>query len=67
LQLEEVSPGVGGRKVMLKGLNDSAVFAHYNLLVESALLLGAQKDDAINEMMDLLYFQMAIVNVRICV
>ncbi|CAG2113421.1 unnamed protein product, partial [Medioppia subpectinata] len=39
-ELGEVMPGVGDRNVMLRGLDEPNVKAYYELLVESALLLG---------------------------
>jgi hypothetical protein len=61
----EVSPGIGGRKVMLKGLGDRLVYSYFKLLFESALLLGAQKEDAIHDITDLLNFQIEIIKVSI--
>jgi hypothetical protein len=65
LKVGEVSPGIGGRRVMLKGLGDRLVFSYFKLLFGSATLLGAKKDNAINDITDLLNFQIEIVKVSI--
>ena len=45
------------------GLNDSAVAAYFNLMVESATNLGASKRDAEQQMLDVLNFETTLANV----
>lgn len=60
-------PGVGSRQVMLRGLNDPEVRAYYDLLLESAVLLGAKQfnGNLFYELRKLIDFQILIVNVRL--
>lgn len=45
------------------GLNDSAVAAYYNLMVESATILGAERHEAESQMLDVLAFETQLANV----
>ena len=60
-------PGVGSRQVMLKGLQDPEVRAYFDLLLESAALLGGQEynENLYNELIQLIGFQILVVNVRL--
>lgn len=51
------------RSYLLRGLNDSAVAGYYKLMVESAVMLGANRSDAEREMMDTLKFETVLANV----
>ena len=58
-------PGVGSRKAMLNGLNDPNVRAYFDLLVQSAALLGANQfnPNLLNDLMQLINFQIRVANV----
>ncbi|CAG2122544.1 unnamed protein product, partial [Medioppia subpectinata] len=46
LYLDQPSLGLFDRDLLLKGMNDTSVSAYFDLMVKSAVLLGAQKDTA---------------------
>lgn len=48
---------------MREGLNDSAVAAYYNLMVESATILGAERQEAESQMLEVLAFETQLANV----
>ena len=52
LQLDQASLGMPDRSYLLRGLNDSAVAGYYKLMVESAVMLGAQRDRAEKDMFE---------------
>lgn len=45
------------------GLNDSAVAAYYSLMVESAVILGAERREAEQQLLDVLNFETTLANV----
>lgn len=47
------------------GLNDSAVAAYYSLMVESASLLGASRQEAERQLLDVLNFETTLANVSV--
>lgn len=47
------------------GLNDSAVAAYFNLMVESATMMGADRQEAETQMLDVLAFETQLANVGI--
>lgn len=51
-QLDQASLGMPDRSYLLRGLNDSAVAGYYKLMVESAVMLGAERTRAEKEMLD---------------
>lgn len=55
------------RSYLLRGLNDSAVAGYYKLMVESAVMLGANRERAEVEMLDALKFETILANVSIFV
>ena len=63
-QLDQASLGMPDRSYLLRGLNDSAVAGYYKLMVESAVILGADKTTAEKEMMETLKFETILANVR---
>lgn len=47
------------------GLNDSAVAAYYSLMVESATILGADRREAEQQLLDVLQFETTLANVSV--
>ena len=63
LQLDQPSLGLFDRDLLLKGMSDSSVSAYYELMVKSALLLGAKESVAKKQMMEVLEFETLLANV----
>lgn len=53
------------RNYLLKGVEDPLVSAYYQLMVDSAVLLGANKTKAEEDMKAALLFEIAMANVSI--
>lgn len=51
MQIDQASLGMPDRSYLLRGLNDSAVRGYYNLMVESAVILGADRTRAESDML----------------
>jgi len=51
------------RSYLLRGLNDSAVAGYYKLMVESAVILGADRAQAEKDMLEALQFETILANV----
>lgn len=51
------------RSYLLRGLNDSAVAGYYKLMVESAVILGANRTTAEEQMLETLKFETVLANV----
>lgn len=51
------------RNYLLKGIEDPLVSAYYQLMVDSAVLLGANKTRAEEEMKAALNFEISLANV----
>jgi len=51
------------RSYLLRGLNDSAVAGYYKLMIESAVILGANRTTAEEEMLQTLKFETTLANV----
>ncbi|XP_054166758.1 neprilysin-2-like [Oppia nitens] len=62
LYLDQLSVGLYDRDLLLKGLNDSSVLAYYELMVKSAVLLGADKTVAKKQMKEVLDFETQLAN-----
>ncbi|RWS25636.1 membrane metallo-endopeptidase-like 1 [Leptotrombidium deliense] len=60
--LDQASLGMPDRTYLLRGLNDSAVKGYYKLMVESAVMLGADRQTAEQEMLDALHFETILAN-----
>ena len=52
------------RSYLLKGENDTTVAGYFSLMVESAVMLGADRKYAEQEMREALYFEMLLANVN---
>lgn len=63
IDLDQASLGMPDRSYLLRGLNDSAVAGYYKLMVESSVMLGADRERAEREMLDALYFETILANV----
>lgn len=53
------------RSYLLRGLNDSAVAGYFKLMVESAVILGADRERAEKDMLEALAFETILANVRV--
>jgi predicted metalloendopeptidase len=62
-QLDQASLGMPDRSYLLRGLNDSAVAGYYKLMVESAIILGANRTTAEEQMLEALKFETVLANV----
>lgn len=50
---------------MINGLDDDAVKAYYKFMVENAIVFGANRSQAENEMKEALEFEIKLANVKI--
>ncbi|KAG9511152.1 Neprilysin-2, partial [Fragariocoptes setiger] len=58
IDLDQSSLGLPERSYFMKGFNDTTVAAYYQLMIESAWLLGAPRDDTTRQaMLDVLNFE----------
>ncbi|XP_035210634.1 neprilysin-2-like [Stegodyphus dumicola] len=62
VDLDQASLGMPDRNYLLKGPDDPLVSAYYQLMVDSAALLGANKTTAEKEMKEALLFEISIAN-----
>ncbi|RWS10237.1 membrane metallo-endopeptidase-like 1 [Dinothrombium tinctorium] len=62
IDLDQASLGMPDRTYLLRGLNDSAVRGYFKLMVESAVILGADREVAEREMLDALQFETILAN-----
>ncbi|CAG2104773.1 unnamed protein product [Medioppia subpectinata] len=62
IDLDQASLGMPDRSYLLRGLNDSAVAGYYKLMVESAVILGANRSTAEQEMLETLNFETILAN-----
>lgn len=51
------------REYLVKGIEDKAVKAYYNFMVDNAVIFGANRTRAEEEMKDALEFEMKLANV----
>lgn len=52
------------REFLLRGINDSVVTAYYDYMVDMAVIFGADRETAKDEMMDALEFEISLANVN---
>lgn len=52
------------REYIIRGLEDEVVKAYYDYMVDTAVLLGAERPRAEKEMLAALQFEAALANVR---
>uniref|UniRef100_A0A6G1S6H5 Membrane metallo-endopeptidase-like 1 n=1 Tax=Aceria tosichella TaxID=561515 RepID=A0A6G1S6H5_9ACAR len=62
IELDEVTLGMSSHGDPLQGINDPIVAAYYNLMVDSAVMLGANRLEAESQMMDALSFEILLAN-----
>ncbi|XP_054160650.1 neprilysin-2-like isoform X2 [Oppia nitens] len=62
IDLDQASLGMPDRSYLLRGLNDTAVAGYYKLMVESAVILGANRSSAEEEMLETLNFETVLAN-----
>lgn len=62
VDLDQASLGMPDRNYLLKGMEDPLVSAYYQLMVDSAVLLGANKTKAEEEMKAALLFEISMAN-----
>lgn len=62
-QLDEPSLELG-REYLINGLDDDAVKAYYKFMVENAIVFGANRSQAENEMKEALELEFRLAKVR---
>ncbi|XP_076365013.1 neprilysin-2-like isoform X2 [Tachypleus tridentatus] len=62
VDLDQPVLGMPDRSYLIKGLNDSGVAAYYKLMVDSAVLLGATREAAEEQMLTSLNFEITLAN-----
>uniref|UniRef100_T1JUD6 Peptidase M13 N-terminal domain-containing protein n=1 Tax=Tetranychus urticae TaxID=32264 RepID=T1JUD6_TETUR len=65
IDLDQATLGMPDRSYLLRGLNDSAVQGYYKLMVESAVMLGADRQKAEKDMLEALAFETILANFSI--
>ena len=63
IELDQSSLGLPDRAYYFKGMNDTTVSAYYNLMCESAVLLGAPRDEARKQMLEALEFETSLAKI----
>jgi membrane metallo-endopeptidase-like protein 1 len=63
IELDQSSLGLPDRSYYFKGMNDTTVAAYYNLMVESAVMLGASRDEARRQMLEALEFETSLAKI----
>ena len=64
-QIDQPPLGMPSRKYLLKGFNNSDVQAYYNYQINMAVLLGANRTKAEEELKESLEFEIQIANVSL--
>ncbi|UYV81915.1 Nep2 [Cordylochernes scorpioides] len=65
IDVDQTSLGMPDRSYLLRGLNDTSVRAYHRLMVESAVLLGAERGRAETEMLETLELEMSLANLSL--
>uniref|UniRef100_A0A6G1SPT9 Membrane metallo-endopeptidase-like 1 n=1 Tax=Aceria tosichella TaxID=561515 RepID=A0A6G1SPT9_9ACAR len=63
IELDQSSLGLPDRSYYFKGMNDTTVAAYYNLMVESAVMLGASRMEARRQMLEALEFETSLAKI----
>lgn len=63
-QIGRASPGLD-KEILMKGVNDTNVQAYLQFMIDVAVMLGANRTSAQDEMTDVLEFEESLVKVRI--
>ena len=65
IELDQSSLGLPDRSYYFKGLNDTTVAAYFQLMVESAVMLGASRAEAQRQMADSLEFESSLARISV--
>lgn len=65
IELDQSSLGLPDRSYYFKGLNDTTVMAYYNLMIEAAVMLGAQRHEARQQMREALDFETSLARISV--
>lgn len=65
IELDQSSLGLPDRSYYFKGMNDTTVIAYYNLMVESAVMLGADRAEARRQMLEALEFETSLAKISV--
>lgn len=65
IELDQTSLGLPDRSYYFKGFNDTTVSAYFDLMVESAVMLGAQRQEARKQMGEVLEFEISLAKISV--
>lgn len=65
IELDQTSLGLPDRSYYFKGLNDTTVSAYFDLMVESAVMLGASRQEAKKQMFEVLEFEVSLAKISV--
>ncbi|XP_013771859.1 membrane metallo-endopeptidase-like 1 [Limulus polyphemus] len=65
IELDQTALGMPDRSYLIKGLSDPGVAAYYKLMINSAVLLGASQEDAEEQMLKALNFEITLANISL--
>lgn len=65
IELDQSSLGLPDRSYYSRGMNDTTYAAYYELMVESAVMLGAERQDAMKQMREALDFENALSRIAV--
>lgn len=65
IELDQSSLGLPDRSYYFKGMNDTTVAAYFSLMVESAVMLGASRQEARRQMNEALDFETALAKISV--
>lgn len=65
IELDQSSLGLPDRSYYFKGMNDTTVAAYFSLMVESAVMLGADRSEARRQMMEALEFETSLARISV--
>ncbi|XP_076320218.1 neprilysin-2-like [Tachypleus tridentatus] len=65
IELDQTALGMPDRSYLIKGLSDSGVAAYYKLMIDSAVLLGASQEDAEEQMLKALDFEITLAKISL--
>ncbi|XP_065200179.1 neprilysin-1 isoform X2 [Planococcus citri] len=65
IQMDQLQLGLPGRDYFLKNTSDGTLTAYYNYMVTVATLYGADQQDAVKEMKDVLDFEIRLASITV--
>jgi len=65
IELDQSSLGLPDRSYYFKGMNDTTVAAYYNMMVDSAIMLGATRQEARRQMSEALEFETSLARISV--